>query len=81
MPRIEVIPHKKWQHVSGRTASVYGSVPWTSSSDRENWELVEKGFTWYDNKNNTVGLCRVPVETIEEAQAFADEFNIKFGQA
>lgn len=66
----EIIERKFWKHkVTGRTASPYGSVPWTSSADEHNWEMITKGFTikWPDG---TVGTGHHgPCETREQADA------------
>lgn len=69
---VKIIPSRVWQHTSGRQASIYGSVPWTSESDRENWEIVERGYTWYCigmDGNVTIGACRKPAKTYAEAEA------------
>lgn len=60
----EVIPSKRWQHPDGRTASIYGAPP-----IGDGWEVVQVGWTirWDDG---TVGLCRQPFKTEEEAHEF-----------
>lgn len=75
---IEVIEHRFWQHAaSGRTASVYGAGPCWGDPAAQGWQVVTRGWTWRDNDNGTVGLCRVAVATREEAEAVAREINAK----
>jgi hypothetical protein len=66
-----VIESKHWRHRTGRTASPYGSVPWTGApGDRESdWQMESAGWTiqWDDG---TVGIGRVPFETPEQAEAW-----------
>ena len=69
MQRYEIIPAKRWVHADGRTASVYGAVPYTSEAEQASWSIQSVGFTIRDNKTNTVGLGRTPFKTIEEANA------------
>jgi hypothetical protein len=73
--RYEIIESKHWKHVSGRTASIFGSVPYVNDADAENWQIVIAGWTVRDNRSGTVGIGRKPFQTREEAQAFADKFN------
>lgn len=72
MQTIQIIPFRSWVHsVTGAKASVYGSIPWTSAQDKDNWEIVTSGYTWevVDTFGAaTVGLCRVPAKTLSEAQ-------------
>ena len=68
MKRYEVVPYRFHRHIaSGRKVSIFGAVPWVSSADKANWETVSEGFTWADNKDNTVGCCRRPVADRAEA--------------
>lgn len=70
MPK--VIPSRRWQNsVTGRTASIYGAVPYTSDADKANWEVVTAGYViqWDDG---TVGNGRPPYATEAEAQAVID---------
>lgn len=69
-----VIVSKVWRHTSGRTASIYGSCPWTNDWDKPNWSVVERGYT-IRNADGTVGCGRPPCATREEAQALADRLN------
>lgn len=74
----KVILSKHWVHSSGRTASIRGACPWTSDSDKPNWELQTNGFTWevVDYRGNiTYGACRKPAKTYNEAITFMNDFN------
>jgi len=75
MKVIDVIESKVWKNKNnGRTASIYGCHPAVSDADRSNWELVVVGWTWKCD-DGTVGLCRVPAKTREEALAVMEKFN------
>lgn len=69
----EVIPSRRWRHVSGRAASIYGACPWTGApgNTREDWTMEETGWTVRNPYNGEVGACRVPFATREEAESFA----------
>lgn len=67
----KVIPSRRWQHVSGRTASVYGAVPYVSDADKADWEIVTVGYS-IQNDDGTVGQGRPPYATEAEAQAVLD---------
>ena len=71
----EIIESKHWKHTSGRTASIYGAVPYYNDHDAKEWEIVSCGFTVRNLKTGTVGIGRPPFKTIEEAQAFIAKFN------
>ena len=75
MQRYDIIPAKRWIHTDGRTASIYGAVPYTSEAEQASWSIQPVGFTIRDNKTNTVGLGRMPFKTIEEANAVLAKFN------
>lgn len=79
MKILRVIESKHWRHTSGRTASIYGSLPWTGRpGDRqEDWTMVTAGYTW-ENSNGTIGLGRVPAKTFEEAEQVMIAFNARF---
>lgn len=79
MDRYEVIPSKTWVHSSGRKASIYGACPWTSETDRPNWQVVSDGFTIRDNRTNTVGMGRPPFKTAEEARVQINEWAAVYG--
>lgn len=70
MTRYDVIPSRRWQRDDGRTASVYGSVPWVSDSERDRWSMVNVGWTVRDNQRGTIGVGRAPWATREEAEAW-----------
>lgn len=69
MPKI--IESRYWKHTSGRTASLYGSAPWTSTADKPNWSIEVRGWTiaWDDG---TIGTGRPAFKTKEEAQEHLD---------
>jgi len=72
---VEVIEARVWVNKqTGLKVSPYGACPWTSESDKPNWEKVQQGWTWRLD-DGTVGCCRVPAKTREEAAAFMVEFN------
>jgi hypothetical protein len=73
----EVKPKKQWKHSSGRTASIYGSVPYVSEADKAEWEVVDQGFTIYWHGDGTVCYNGEPFKDEAEAQAFADDWNAK----
>lgn len=68
---IAVIESKRWKHTSGRTASIYGSLPWTSDADKSNWHMETTGYT-LKMSDGTVGYGRPALATSEEAQAIMD---------
>lgn len=70
MARYEVIESKTWKRDDGATASIYGAVPWTSSSEEKRWKIVPRGFTVRDNVSGTVGIGKQPWATRAEAQAW-----------
>ena len=66
-----VIEARRWVSPStGRTASIYGSAPWTG--DKGDWHIEVVGWTIEYNFNGrvTVGNGRVPFKTKDEAEAF-----------
>lgn len=75
MKILKVIPVKRWfNKITLQTASMHGSVPWTSNAEKMEWELVTVGFTWRLD-NGTIGLGRVPAKTLSEANQIMEEFN------
>lgn len=72
----KVIPTRRWRHRSGRTASLYGAVPWSGAAGdrREDWTLEDAGWTW-QNRNGTIGLGRQPAATYEEAVSVMERVN------
>lgn len=76
--RYEVIESKRWVNtVTGRTASLYGAVPWTTEAEKDQWTVQSAGWTVRDNKNGTVGIGRLPWPTKEEAQTWANKENAR----
>lgn len=72
---VEIVESKHWVNTkTGHTASIYGAVPWSSDSERQDWELVTRGFTWRLD-NGTTGLGRTPVKTMQEALDIMHTFN------
>jgi len=69
---IKIIPARVWVHQgNGATASIYGACPWTNPADKGYWIIEHRGYTWecIDHRGNvTIGLCRKPAETQEEAE-------------
>lgn len=50
----EIRESKRWVHNSGRTASIYGAVPYTSDADKANWYIETCGYSFYDTRSNTI---------------------------
>lgn len=74
--RYEVIESIHWVNkVTGATVSPYGAVPYTGETEKANWHIVVRGYTWRDNNTNTIGLCRVPAKTREEADQVCETLN------
>lgn len=72
-----VIVSRIWLHAkNGRTASIYGSCPWTNDNDKPNWSVVERGWT-IQNPDGTIGCGRPPCATRQEAQDLADKLNAR----
>lgn len=72
MAKYEVVPHSFYRHVSGKTASYHGALPWCNASEQLQWTFVQEGYTVYNPLTNEFGIGRVPWNTREEAQAWAD---------
>lgn len=71
--RASVVPSRVYINpVSGRQFSVFSS--WIEPGS----ELIERGFTIAWDGDGTVGTCKPPFPTREEAQSFADKWNAKF---
>jgi hypothetical protein len=71
----EIIESKRWKHTTGKTASIYGSCPYTSSEDAKNWKIENVGFTVRNLKTGMVGTARMPFKTRTEAEIFIKSFN------
>jgi hypothetical protein len=69
----EVIPSRRWRHVSGKTVSIYGACPWTRAADAADWHVEESGWTVRNPYNGEVGTGRPPFATKEEAELFAKD--------
>lgn len=79
MKRYEIVPSRHWKNlVDGRTASIYGACPYVSDADKQNWVIVENGFTIADNKSGTVGMGRAPFTTEQAAQDHMDAYPMVF---
>lgn len=75
MKIIEVIESRRWiNRLTGRTASIYGAVPYTNDADKPNWSIETVGWTWR-LENGTVGLGRIPCKTRDEALEVMNRFN------
>lgn len=67
----QVVPRKFWQRKPGftgipETVSLYGALPRPADA----YEMVEKGFSIYDKRNNTYSnyfFGKIGIETEEEA--------------
>lgn len=47
MEALEIIEARIHRHIAtGRTASIYGAVPWRSNAERAEWEIVSNGFSF-----------------------------------
>lgn len=68
-----IVESKRWFSPStGRTASIYGSVPWVG--DQGDWRIETVGWTiqYNDNGRITVGNGRPPFKTWEAAKEWLD---------
>lgn len=69
----KAVPHRRWHHKpSGRTAGVFGAVPYTSEADKADWELVDVGWT-VEHPDGTRGVGRFAMDTKEEAEAWIEK--------
>ncbi len=76
IPKYEVVESRCWVNSStGATASLYGSIPWTSEDDKANWSVVVKGYTIQNNQTGVIGGGRVPWKTREEAEAWIRQWD------
>lgn len=79
-PRYEVIPSRCWKHgPTGQRVSLYGAVPYQSDAAAEGWSVVTVGFTISDKVTGTVGICRPPFTTKEEAEQVAQAMEARRG--
>jgi len=70
--RYQVIPSRVWKGPEGRTASIYGAMPWTKPAEKPLWCIVQQGWTVLDLVRGTVGIGRQPWPTQELAQQWVD---------
>ena len=64
----EIVLSKIWLHESGKTASIYGAVPWVNDDEVVNWKMLNVGYTVMNKKSGIVGIGRKPWATLEEAE-------------
>jgi len=64
----DIIESKRWVCDDGRTASIYGSCPWTNDLERDSWRVQIVGYTVQHKKTGIVGIGRKPWKTLEDAQ-------------
>lgn len=69
--KYEVIESKVWRHDDGRTASIYGAVPFHSERERKFWQVETRGWTVRNTKTGVVGVSLPPWKTREEALEWA----------
>lgn len=75
--KYEIIESKRWINtITGQTASVYGSVPYTNDKENANWAIEVVGYTIRNNDTGTVGLGRKPFKTMYEAVEHLRKLNI-----
>jgi hypothetical protein len=71
----DVIPAKRWKNIiTGKTASIYGALPWTIEAKRPEWNMEQIGWTW-KMSNGTIGFGRPCTPTKEEAEEIMSRFN------
>lgn len=80
MARYEVIESKAWKRDDGKTASIYGAVPWVTPSEEKRWKMITRGYTVRNNVSGTVGIGRQPWSTRGEAQAWVDKENVRLAE-
>lgn len=73
--RYEVVESRCWRNTrTGRTASIYGALPFLPHEEHE-WRVESRGFTLRDNVDGTVGCGRPAFQRREDAQELADRWN------
>ena len=70
-PAFEVIPSRAWVRDDGRSASIYGAVPWVADAERPRWSIVSKGWTVRNPLTGQVGIGRPACLTHAEAVELA----------
>jgi len=69
-PRYIVETALRWVCTDGRTASVYGAVPYYTEAEGRTWSVVPVGFTIYNTATGTRGIGRPPFATEAEGVAW-----------
>ena len=73
--RYQATESKSWvNRVTGRTASIYGAVPYTDGNKKD-WTIESRGFTVKNTESGTVGIGMKPFKTIKEAEELAKRLN------
>ena len=69
MTQYEPIESKLWRNNQGRSASIYGALPYLSEAQRiaEDWRVVITGWTVRNLTDGTIGIGRLPWDTREQA--------------
>lgn len=67
----KVIEHRFYRHTTGRSASIYGALPWRNEVEKADWTMVTEGYT-IEHPDGTIGIGRKPFATAAEAQAWVD---------
>ena len=70
--RFEIIPARSWLRDDGKTASIYGSIPWVNDAEKPRWKIETTGWTIKDHKTGTVGTGERPFATRDLAHARLD---------
>jgi len=73
--RYEIVKSRHWKHSSGKTASIHGAAPYYTEEEKQEWEIVDSGWTIYDYHFNTYGMGRKPFATREEAEQLVSKWN------
>lgn len=72
----KVIESKKWKNKkTGKSASIYGAVPYYDDITKRNWEIITVGFTVKNTKTGIVGIGKKPCKTYCEAESLANKLN------
>jgi hypothetical protein len=74
---LRVIERRFWRHTSGATASLYGAVPWHTSTEAADWEIVAEGYTVQDSETGTIGHPGLATRSREAVEAFAERENAR----
>lgn len=68
--RYQAIEHFRWIRDDGRTASIYGSCPWTTPAEKVRWRQESTGWTIYNPNTGQVGNGRPCHATKEACEAY-----------